>query len=196
MLNNVNESHVNRYRIVLAANICRPEERQEKKRKKEKDLEVRVYLLLTGVINSGGALVRDLSTQIWITRQKNLTRSNLCVWYLHESKRECETSAATMGIHMFFHPFFSLPGVDLHLCGEKYCVCQKKGNRKDWHESQQRKDDYFFDRFQIWSAFTGREAKRVLFWTKYNWFVFELMVVCVAMIRLEVRVELSLRSQL
>lgn len=126
MLNNVNESHVNRYRIVLAANICRPEERQEKKRKKEKDLEVRVYLLLTGVINSGGALVRDLSTQIWITRQKNLTRSNLCVWYLHESKRECETSAATMGIHMFFHPFFSLPGVDLHLCREKYCVCQKK----------------------------------------------------------------------
>lgn len=79
MLNNVNESHVNRYRIVLAANICRPEERQETKRKKEKELEVRVYLLLTGVINSGGALVRDLSTQIWITRQKNLTRSNLCV---------------------------------------------------------------------------------------------------------------------
>lgn len=78
MLNNVNESHVNRYRIVLAANICRPEERQKKKKEK-KDLEVRVYLLLTGVINSGGALVRDLSTQIWITRQKNLARSNLCV---------------------------------------------------------------------------------------------------------------------
>lgn len=78
MLNDVNESHVNRYRIVLAANICRSEERQKKKKKK-KDLEVRVYLLLTGVINSGGALVRDLSTQIWITRQKNLARSNLCV---------------------------------------------------------------------------------------------------------------------
>lgn len=151
MLNNVNESHVNRYRIVLAANICRPEERQKKKKEK-KDLEVRVYLLLTGVINSGGALVRDLSTQIWITRQKNLARSNLCVWYLHESKRECDTSAATMEIHMFFHRFFSLPGVDLHLCGEKILrLSKKKGNRKDWHESRQRKDDYFLiaSRFEV-----------------------------------------------
>lgn len=73
---------------VCAANICGP------KRQQWKVFQVWVCLLLAGVINSGGALVRDLSTQIWITRQRNLARSNLWVWYLHESKRECEASAA------------------------------------------------------------------------------------------------------
>lgn len=83
----------------------------------EKSFEVWVCLLLAGVINSGGALVRDLSTQIWITRQRNLARSNLCVWYLHESKRECETSAANnRNSHVFL----------LFACfaASSLCICQ------------------------------------------------------------------------
>ena len=36
-------------------------------------------LSVAGWGHSGEALVRDLSTQIWITRQRNLARSNLCV---------------------------------------------------------------------------------------------------------------------
>lgn len=110
-----------------AANICGP------KRQQWKVFQVWVCLLLAGVINSGGALVRDLSTQIWITRQRNLARSNLCVWYLHESKRECETSAANnRNSHVFL----------LFGCfAARLCAFVKQHFHEHRDERQQHKED-------------------------------------------------------
>lgn len=113
--------------VNAAANICGP------KRQQGKVSQVRVCLLLAGVINSGGALVRDLSTQIWITRQRNLARSNLCVWYLHESKRECETSAANNRNSRVFQPFGCFAA--------RLCAFVKQHFHEHRDERQQHKED-------------------------------------------------------
>lgn len=170
--NHVNEKHENRYVIVLGVNICRPEW--------QKVLEVWVYLLLAGVINSGGALVRDLSTQIWITRQRNLARSNLCVWYFHESKRECETSAITMETHMFMLGFLPFWSCSLFICASvsnEICMQHQAGRQKPK-----------FCMPLIFKVQKGGEKDEGSLSRKYN--SFALIGVCVVMIRSKVIVYL------